>query len=117
MMTAETPTSPQGGPSGILPARPERRAWPWAILFAIGDHGLSVLRYAGVFGQKEVPNYILVGIQSVAPVALGIGLVLIVMKRSFLGRVLIYGALFSYVLVVVEVVVTAAGLLLQIIPY
>ncbi len=100
----QPPTSP---PLGILPALPERRAWPWAMLLAVA-HQISVgLGIAALSSQQEALNFFFVFILGLVPVAFVVGLVLIVRKRSFPGRVLMFGVLFSFALVALEIAVAA----------
>lgn len=115
MMTEETPggvsndspESPPSHPPGILPALPERRAWPWALLLAVAHQALAGLGIAALNSHQEVLNLFFFLIVGLVPLAFILGLVLIARKRSFPGRVLMFGALFSCALVALEIAVAA----------
>jgi hypothetical protein len=110
-MTEETPIDPpnppSGPPLGILPALPERRAWPWALLLAIAHQAFAGLGFALLNGHQEVINLFFSFVVGLVPLAFVLGLVLIARKRSFPGRVLMFGALFSCALVALELAVAA----------
>jgi hypothetical protein len=94
-------------PPGILPPLPERRAWPWAILLAFAHHVLAVLGVFALNSHPEPLNLFLFLIVGLVPLAFVLGLVLIARKRSFPGRVLMFGALYSSALVALEAAVAA----------
>jgi len=115
MMTEETPggvsndspESPPSHPPGILPALPERRAWPWALLLAIAYQAFAGLGFALLNTLGEMLHLFVFATVGLVPLAFVLGLVLISRKRSFPGRVLMFGALFSCALVALELAVAA----------
>lgn len=112
-MTEETssqmPFDPPGSPlpPGILPALPERRAWPWALLLAVGHQVIAGLGLAALNSHEEALTFFFVSIVGLVPLAFIVGLVLIARKRSFPGRVLMFGSLFSVALFALEIAVAA----------
>ncbi|HXU32979.1 MAG TPA: hypothetical protein VN851_20625 [Thermoanaerobaculia bacterium] len=92
---------------GILPALPERRAWPWSLLLAISHQALTGVGFALLNSHQEVLNLFFFLMVGLVPLAFIVGLMLIARKRSFPGRVLMFGALYSCALVALELAVAA----------
>ncbi|MEP7013499.1 MAG: hypothetical protein ABJC13_24520 [Acidobacteriota bacterium] len=101
------PSDPAVHPPGILPPLPERRAWPWALLLAIAHQAATGLGFAALNSNQEVLNLFFFLMVGLVPLAFILGLVLIARKRSFPGRVLMFGALYSVALVALELAVAA----------
>ncbi len=98
---------PAPHPPGILPALPERRAWPWALLFAFLHH-LTIVVGVFVFrNQSQAMSAFLALAAGLVPFAFVLGLILIARKISFPGRLLMFSALFSVALLALEVAVAA----------
>ena len=101
MMTEETPTTP---PPGILPALPQRRAWPWALLLAVAHHVVAGLGFAVLASHEDVLGFAFFFFVGLVPLAFVVGLV---RKYSFPGRVLMFAALYSCALFALEIAVAA----------
>ncbi len=101
------PSEPALPPPGILPALPERRAWPWSLLLAIGHQVITGLGFAALNRHEEVLTFFFVLMVGLVPAAFIVGLVLIARKVSFPGRVLMFAALYSCALVALEIAVAA----------